>query len=91
MRKQIGLIIDCNPLEYPNNEFWDVINNGQKIGKITSAVYSPRLKQNIALAMIEAKYANIGSHFNIKIKDLLINCEQVNLPFYDPKKSLAKQ
>ena len=91
VNKQIGLIIECNPLEYPNNEFWDVINNGQKIGKITSAVYSPRLKQNIALAMIEAKYANIGSHFNIKIKDLLINCEQVNLPFYDPKKSLAKQ
>ena len=91
INKQIGLIIECNPLEYPNNEFWDVINNGQKIGKITSAVYSPRLKQNIALAMIEAKYANIGSHFNIKIKDLLINCEQVNLPFYDPKKSLAKQ
>ena len=91
INKQIGLIIECNPLEYPNNEFWDVINNGQKIGKITSAVYSPRLKQNIALAMIEAKYANNGSHFNIKIKDLLINCEQVNLPFYDPKKSLAKQ
>ena len=91
INKQIGLILECNPLEYPNNEFWDVINNGQKIGKITSAVYSPRLKQNIALAMIEAKYANIGSHFNIKIKDLLINCEQVNLPFYDPKKSLAKQ
>ena len=89
--KQIGLIIECNPLQNPNNEFWDIINNNKKIGRVTSAVYSPRLKKNIALAMIESKYANIGSRFKIRINDFFINCEQVRLPFYDPKKSLAKQ
>jgi len=89
--KQIGLIIECNPLKNPNNEFWDIINNNKKIGKVTSAVYSPRLEKNIALAIIESKYANIGSRFKIRINDIFINCEQVCLPFYDPKKILAKQ
>ena len=89
--KQIGLVIECDPLQNPNNEFWDIINNNKKIGKVTSAVYSPRLEKNIALAIIEAKYAKIGSRFKIGINDAFINCEQVSLPFYDPKKSLAKQ
>ena len=89
--KQIGLVIECDPLQNPNNEFWDIINNNKKIGKVTSAVYSPRLEKNIALAIIESKYAKIGSRFKIGINDSFINCEQVSLPFYDPKKSLAKQ
>ena len=89
--KQIGLVIECDPLQNPNNEFWDIINNNKKIGKVTSAVYSPRLEKNIALAIIESKYAKVGSRFKIGINDAFINCEQVSLPFYDPKKSLAKQ
>ena len=89
--KQIGLVIECDPLQNPNNEFWDIINNNKKIGKVTSAVYSPRLEKNIALAIIETKYAKVGSRFKIGINDAFINCEQVSLPFYDPKKSLAKQ
>ena len=89
--KQIGLVIECDPFQNPNNEFWYIINNNKKIGKVTSAVYSPRLEKNIALAIIESKYANIGSRFKIGINDAFINCEQVSLPFYDPKKSLAKQ
>ena len=89
--KQIGLVIECDPLQNPNNEFWDIINNNKKIGKVTSAVYSPRLEKNIALAIIESKCAKIGSRFKIGINDAFINCEQVSLPFYDPKKSLAKQ
>ena len=89
--KQIGLVIECDPLQNPNNEFWDIINNNKKIGKVTSAVYSPRLKKNIALALVKSQYAKIGSRFKIGINDAFINCEQVSLPFYDPKKSLAKQ
>ena len=90
-KKLIGLIINCDPFEYPNNEFWEVILNEKIIGKVTSAVYSPRLKKNIALAMIDINHAVIGSSLTVRIHDNFVNCEQVTLPFYDPKKSLAKQ
>ena len=75
----------------PNNEFWDVKKKGIKIGKVTSAVYSPRLKKNIALAIINKDHAQIGTYFEIKLNDKTIRCLQVSIPFYDPKKRLAKQ
>ncbi len=90
-KKQIGLIIECDPLEMPNNEFWEIINNEEKIGIVTSAVYSPRLEKNIALAMINIKYVKIGSFLKVKINGNIINCKQVTLPFFDPQKKLAKQ
>ena len=51
-RKQIGMIINCEPLKGPNTTFWPIVKNNKKIGKVTSAVYSPRLKKNIALGMV---------------------------------------
>ena len=51
-RKQVGLIIDCDPFAGPNTTFLTINKGGDAIGKVTSAVYSPRLQQNIALAMV---------------------------------------
>ena len=44
-RKQVGLVLECDPLKGPNTTFWPIFKNQNKIGKITSAVYSPRLKK----------------------------------------------
>ena len=88
-RKQIGLELDCEPLKGPNTTFWSILKDGKKIGKITSAVYSPRLKKNIALAMIEINQSNIGNKFTVKTNDSEVNCIVVEKPFYDPKKQIA--
>ena len=88
-RKQVGLELDCKPLQGPNTTFWSIHNNNEVIGKVTSAVYSPRLKKNIALAMIAIKYSNIGDKFKVKTNDDEFNCTIVEKPFYDPKKKIA--
>ena len=44
-RKQVGLEIICKPLSGPNTTFWSIEKDNIKIGKVTSAVYSPRLKK----------------------------------------------
>jgi aminomethyltransferase len=88
-RKQVGLELDCKPLKGPNTTFWSIYNNDEVIGKVTSAVYSPRLKKNIALAMIAIKYSNIGGKFKVKNNDGEFNCTIVEKPFYDPKKKIA--
>ena len=88
-RKQVGLIINCNPLSGPNTTFWPIEKNGKKIGKVTSAVYSPRLKKNIALAMVEINKSNIGNKFKVKTNDVEVNCVVVEKPFFDPKKQIA--
>ena len=88
-RKQVGLELDCESLERPNTTFWSIYKNGKNVGKITSAVYSPRLKKNIALAMIEVNHSEIGNTLKVSINDTEINCIIVEKPFYDPKKKIA--
>jgi aminomethyltransferase len=89
-RKQVGLIIDCDPLKGPNTTFWPVYKEGKKIGEVTSAVYSPRLKKNIALAIIELSYSNIGSILEVKTDNGDYLSEIVEIPFYDPNKKITK-
>lgn len=89
-RKQVGLVLECEPLLGPNTKFWPVLNEENiKIGKITSAIYSPRLKKNIALAMIDIHYTAIGHKLKVKIENEIINSTIVDKPFFDPKKSLV--
>ncbi|MDA9653621.1 glycine cleavage system protein T [Candidatus Pelagibacter sp.] len=88
-RKQVGLELDCDPLKGPNNTFWPIYKDEKKIGKVTSAVYSPRLKKNIALAMIEIDHLEIGNNLTVIINDVTINCIIVEKPFYDSKKKIA--
>ena len=44
-RKQVGLEVKCDPLKGPNTNFWSVFFENKKVGKITSVIYSPRLKK----------------------------------------------
>jgi glycine cleavage system aminomethyltransferase T len=88
-RKQVGIIIDCDPLKGPNTTFWPIIKNGNQIGKITSAVYSPRLNKNIALGMIEIDHTEINTLFEIEILNNLYNARVVEKPFYDPNKKIT--
>ena len=88
-RKQVGIEIDCKPLSGPNTTFWPVLNDQKNIGKITSAVYSPRLKKNIALAIIDIDHSNLGQKLKVNIDENVINCSVVEKPFFDPKKKIA--
>ncbi len=88
-RKQVGLIIDSAPLKGPNTTFWTINKDGETIGKVTSAVYSPRLERNIALAMVAAEHANIGAKVEIVSGSGPAQATIVERPFYDPKKKIA--
>ena len=88
-RKQVGLIIDCDPLSGPNTTFWPIEKDGKTIGKVTSAVYSPRLKKNIALAMIKVNHSELGNQLDIETQEGKYSATIVEKPFYDPKKKIA--
>jgi aminomethyltransferase len=88
-RKQIGLIIDGEPLSGPNTTFWPINKDGATIGKVTSAVYSPRLERNIALAMVAVDYAQIGIEVEVVTNSGPSRATIVERPFYDPKKKIA--
>ncbi len=88
-QRQVGLIFDGAPITGSNDDFWPIKVAGQKVGYVTSAVYSPRLEQNIALALIETGHAEIGTQISLETsfggRAGVISPK----PFYDPKKTLA--
>jgi aminomethyltransferase len=88
-RKQVGLEINCEPLSGPNTTFWPIKKNNNEIGKVTSAVYSPRLKKNIALAMVNIKNSEIGTDLKVETNKGIFKAKIVEKPFYDPKKKIA--
>ena len=90
-RKQVGMIIDSDPLKGPNTTFWPILKNNSNIGKVTSAVYSPRLKENIALGMVSIENSEIDNLFEIKMKESTYKAKVVLKPFYDPKKQITSK
>ena len=88
-RIQVGLELEGEPLKGPNTTFWSIQKEDEIIGKVTSAIYSPRLKKNIALAMTKINQSKIGNKLKIKTNENDINCTVVEKPFYDPKKKIA--
>jgi aminomethyltransferase len=85
-RTQVGLELLSEPLQGANNEFWYVYANGEKIGKVTSAIYSPRLKKNIALAMIGIEHSAMSTSLSVITNNGEVNATVVPIPFYDPNK-----
>ena len=88
-RLQVGLILEGAPLPQPNTRFWELSHDGITVGKVTSAVYSPRLKKNIALAMVSRSFTKIGTEVTVDTFKGIRKCSVVKKPFYDPQKSLA--
>ena len=85
----VGLEIDGAPFVGSNDFFWPVLKEGIKVGTVTSAIYSPRLQKNIALAMISIDHTASGRVLQVDKLSETRACTVVPIPFYDPKKSLA--
>ena len=85
----VGLELDGRHLQGSNDKYWPVIRDGQQVGKVTSAIHSPRLKKNIALAMMAREHTEMGTRATVTTADGMRNCKIVPKPFYDPKKSIA--
>ena len=89
-RLQVGLEIEGDPFPGPNNEFWPISVSGQRDGQVTSAIYSPRLQANIALAMVQIEHSAIDTRVEVGMPCGSRSARIVPKPFYDPGKNLAK-
>lgn len=88
-RKHVGLVIDGPALLGPNTRFWALEKDGECVGKVTSAVFSPRLEKNIALAMVSAELADHGTTFDVDMPKGKTTATVVERPFFDPNKKIA--
>ena len=88
-RMQVGLEIDGPPLAAPNTVRWPVTSAAEQVGHVTSAIHSPRLARNIALAMVATDHSAVGTTVDVVTSSATLTARVVPKPFYDPKKRLA--
>ncbi len=88
-RRQVGLVIGGERLRGPNTTFWPVWQGGRELGQVTSAVYSPRLEQNIALALVATAGTALGTELEVVTPGGARPATVVERPFFDPNKKLA--
>lgn len=88
-QSQVGIEISRSPLQHPNTSYWPIFIESQQVGYITSAVYSPRLDKNIALAMMDVNHSAIGAVAETATPEGNYPIKVVQKPFYDPKKKIT--
>ena len=89
-RKLVGVEIDGERLDL-NVTRWPVTRDGAQLGNVTSAVYSPRLKENIGYVWVPIEYAGVGTNLTITLPNGdERSATVVPKPFVDPKKEIPK-
>jgi glycine cleavage system aminomethyltransferase T len=73
-----------------NDSKWPVTVDGSTIGRVTSALYSPRLERNIGYAWVPASHSEIGARLTVSAPTGSIDAVVVQMPFVDPAKEIPK-
>jgi glycine cleavage system aminomethyltransferase T len=87
-RRINGVEIDGDPFSALNTVKWPVTDGGSSLGKVTSAIYSPRLRKNIGYAWLPAERSSIGESAHVETEWGTRTATVVEMPFVDPAKQI---
>jgi len=87
-RKINGVELDGDPFPALNNVKWPVVDGGSTLGKVTSAIYSPRLGKNIGYAWLPTERSNAGERVHVETEWGGRAAAVVEMPFVDPSKQI---
>lgn len=90
-RKLVGIELPGDRLEVDCEDPWPVHAGGRQVGRVTNAVWSPRLERNIGYAWIPIELAEHGTKLEIETPRGTTPAQVVPLPFFDPKKETPKE
>jgi aminomethyltransferase len=89
-RKLVGVEIAGDPIPF-NTEKWLAKAGSKAVGRVTSAVWSPRLKKNIGYAMLPSAHTKVGTKLVVDIPGAGDRqATVVAKPFVDPDKAIPK-
>ena len=83
-----GLELDGDPFPELNNLKWPVVDAGERIGAVTSAIYSPRLERNIGFAWLPVEHSTLGERVTVETEWGPRHGVVVEMPFVDPSKQI---
>ncbi len=83
-RKLVGMVMLESGI---GRDGYPVQLNGERIGYVTSGGPSPTTKQNIALAYVPVEHSQVGTQFDVLIRDKPTKAKIVKTPFYSRKRA----
>ncbi len=83
-----GVVLDGDPFPALNAVKWPASVDGQQVGKVTSAIYSPRLKQNIGYCWLPAGSSRKGQAVTVQTEWGTRAATVTPMPFVDPSKQI---
>jgi glycine cleavage system aminomethyltransferase T len=90
-RKLVGVEIGGERLGAYNDgtmiDFIPVLKGGERIGRVTSACYSPRLDRNIGFAMVHIEHAVIGTEVEVERPEGTVAAVVADRFFFKPEKA----
>lgn len=78
-RKLVGFKMKDRGIARPG---YEIVSNGEVVGKVTSGSHSPSLGESIGLAYVPRELSSVGSEFEIVIRKKTIAAVVVKTPFY---------
>ncbi len=90
-RKLVGIEWPGEELRAELTWFWPVVRDGAPIGRVTDAVWSPRLERNIGYAWVPIELAAPGTRLDVESEHGPLTVTTAAIPFIDPKKEVPAQ
>jgi aminomethyltransferase len=90
-RKLVGIEWPGEELRAELTWFWPVVRDGAAIGRVTDAVWSPRLERNIGYAWVPVDLATPGTALDVESEQGPLTVTTATIPFIDPKKEVPAQ
>ncbi|HZB01963.1 MAG TPA: glycine cleavage T C-terminal barrel domain-containing protein [Actinomycetota bacterium] len=86
-RKLVGIELQGDELRAEISEYWPVHHDGNRVGHVTDAVWSPGLEKNIGYVWVPIALAEPGTELDVETEDgdRLVG-RTAALPFVDPRK-----
>jgi glycine cleavage system aminomethyltransferase T len=87
-RRIVGVELDGAPFPELNNTKWPARDGDREVGKVTSAIYSPRLERNIGYCWVPTELAGEGTLLVVDTEWGSRGATVVPMPFVDPEKRI---
>jgi len=84
--KLVGVELEGDPILKAPENFWSVKSNNKKVGRLSRAFFSPRLKKNIGLAIIDIDFAEEGTTVSVASPNGDLISTVVSLPWFQADK-----
>jgi glycine cleavage system aminomethyltransferase T len=86
--KLVGIEFEADHFEIDPADFWPAFHDGREVGRVTEAVWSPRLERNIGYVWVPIELAEPGTRLDIESQHGSLVGTTASIPFIDPRKQV---